>query len=65
MHSNDYAYKVGFGIRRHNIRYFGKSDEIKGREYVCCKEGFKETKKNSRPPAYTNLETRTSCKAKA
>jgi hypothetical protein len=38
---NDYALRTGFSIRKGKPRYFSGSKNIRQREFLCSKEGFK------------------------
>jgi hypothetical protein len=57
---NLYALKIGFGTRKSRTRT--KNNEIIGKEFVCCKQGFK-INKGKQHKAYTRIDIRTGCEA--
>ncbi|KAL7194693.1 hypothetical protein ACSBR1_035014 [Camellia fascicularis] len=60
---NIYALRMGFSIRKGKPRYYSGSKNIKQREFVCSKEGFKVDEDPCEEKKLNRLETRTGCKA--
>ena len=60
---NDYALRIGFSIRKGKPRYFSGSKNIRQREFLCSKEGFKLDEDPHDEKKWNKLETRTGCKA--
>ena len=60
---NDYAFRTGFSIRKGKPRYFSGLKNIRQREFLCSKEGFKLDEDPHHKKKWNKLETRTDCKA--
>ncbi|XP_028092442.1 protein FAR1-RELATED SEQUENCE 5-like [Camellia sinensis] len=60
---NNYALRMGFSIRKGKPRYYSGSKNIRQREFLCCKEGFKVDEDPFEEKKLNRLETRTGCKA--
>ena len=58
-----YALRMGFSIQKGKPRYYSGSKNIKQREFVCSKEGFKVDEDPCEEKKLNKLETRTGCKA--
>ncbi|XP_021725302.1 uncharacterized protein LOC110692574 [Chenopodium quinoa] len=68
-----HAFAIGFGVRQSTTRYTqGEPKTIKGKDFVCSKEGFRVKPKVRKTPPPPNQKqkrvkqvpiTRTSCKA--
>ncbi|XP_021770663.1 protein FAR1-RELATED SEQUENCE 5-like [Chenopodium quinoa] len=59
---NDYAFKIGFSIRRSNVRIAYKTNIWRSRKYVCSNAGLKDdSKKDVR--RFEKLDFRTNCGA--
>ncbi|KAG0469615.1 hypothetical protein HPP92_016315 [Vanilla planifolia] len=56
----DYAHYVGFSVRKGKNTYFIGTKNIKAKEFLCSKAGFKEEETDA---AYSKLDRRTGCKA--
>lgn len=56
----DYAHYVGFSVRKGKNAYFKGTRNIKAKEFVCSKAGYKEDESDG---THTKLESRTGCKA--
>lgn len=61
----DYAYAVGFSVRKGKQYYFPGTNKIRAKWYCCSKEGFSNDKDDSSSGITSGhkLETRTGCKA--
>ncbi|CAH9148939.1 unnamed protein product, partial [Cuscuta epithymum] len=60
---NDYAYRIGFGVRYSTLRKRVGSSGFRGREFCCTKQGAKRNK-GVVGKQYTKVDRRTGCKAK-
>ena len=60
---NDYALRMGFSIRKGKPRYYNGTKNIKQREFLCFKKGFKLDEDFCKEKYSKRLETRTGCKA--
>ena len=60
---NNYALQIGFSISKGKPRYFNGTKNIKQREFLCSKEGFKIDEDSCEEKNWKKLETRTGCKA--
>ena len=60
---NNYALRMGFSIRKGKPRYYNGTKNIKQREFLCSKEGFKLDEDFCKEKYSKRLETRTGCKA--
>ena len=60
---NNYALRMGFSIRKGKPRYCNGTKNIKQREFLCSKEGFKLDEDFCKDKYSKRLETRTGCKA--
>lgn len=56
----DYAHYVGFSVRKGKNAYFLGTKNIKAKEFLCSKAGFKEDEPET---TRSKLESRTGCKA--
>ncbi|PKA51769.1 Protein FAR1-like sequence 5 [Apostasia shenzhenica] len=56
----DYAHYVGFSVRKGKNTYFLGTKDIKAKEFLCSKAGFKEDEPDA---SHCKLESRTGCKA--
>ncbi|KAK8940626.1 hypothetical protein KSP39_PZI010189 [Platanthera zijinensis] len=56
----DYAHYVGFSVRKGKNAYFLGTKNIKAKEFLCSKAGFKEDESET---THSKLESRTGCKA--
>ncbi|KAL0912129.1 hypothetical protein M5K25_018080 [Dendrobium thyrsiflorum] len=56
----DYAHYVGFSVRKGKNAYFLGTKNIKAKEFLCSKAGFKEDEPEA---TRSKLESRTGCKA--
>ncbi|XP_021719319.1 protein FAR1-RELATED SEQUENCE 7-like [Chenopodium quinoa] len=54
---NDYAFKMGFSIRRGNVRTIYNTNIWRSRKYVCSNVGLKDVRR------YERLDFRTNCGA--
>uniref|UniRef100_K3YQJ6 Protein FAR1-RELATED SEQUENCE n=1 Tax=Setaria italica TaxID=4555 RepID=K3YQJ6_SETIT len=59
----NYAWKVGFTVRRECANKSRKSGEISSSKYVCSREGFKSMDKRTNRSKTPQPDTRTGCKA--
>lgn len=59
----DYAYAVGFSVRKGKQYYFPGTNRIRAKWYCCSKEGFSYDKDDGSSSNSNKLETRTGCKA--
>ena len=59
---NDYAYRLGFGIRRSKNRLSQKTKKMTMRQFCCWREGYK-VNKETEGKAHTNIDSRLGCKA--
>lgn len=55
---NDYAFQTGFSVRKGKTRYNSGSKNIKQREFLCSKEGFKLDEDPLEEKKVKRLETR-------
>ena len=60
---NNYALQIGFSIRKGKPRYFNGTKNVRQREFLCSKGGFKIDENPCEEKNWKKLETRTSCKA--
>ena len=60
---NNYALRTGFSIQKGRPRYFNGTKNIRQREFLCSKEGFKIDEDPCEEKNCKKLETRTGCKA--
>ncbi|KAF2296696.1 hypothetical protein GH714_001308 [Hevea brasiliensis] len=60
---NNYALGIGFSVRKGKVRYSAGSKNVKQREYVCSKQGFKLDDISSENKMVNRLDTRTGCAA--
>ena len=60
---NNHALRTGFSIRKGKPRYFNGTKNIRQREFLCSKEGFKVDEDPCEEKNWKKLETRTGCKA--
>ena len=60
---NNNALRTGFSIRKGKSRYFNGTKNIRKREFLCSKEGFKVDEDSCEEKNWKKLETRTGCKA--
>ena len=60
---NNYALQIGFSIRKGKPRYFNGTKNVRQREFLCSKEGFKVDEDPCEEKNWKKLETRTGCKA--
>ncbi|XP_075663021.1 protein FAR1-RELATED SEQUENCE 5-like [Castanea sativa] len=60
---NDYALRMSFSLRKGKPRYYNGTKNIKQREFLCSKEGFKLDEDFCKEKYSKRLETRTGCKA--
>ncbi|XP_021746643.1 protein FAR1-RELATED SEQUENCE 5-like [Chenopodium quinoa] len=59
---NDYAFKIGFSIRKGNVRTVGKTSVWRSRRYVCSRASLKnDSKRHVRK--FEKLDFRTNCGA--
>ena len=56
---NDYALRMGFSIRKGKPRCYNETKNIKQREFLCSKEGFKLDEDFCKEKYSKRLETRT------
>nr|XP_034599464.1 protein FAR1-RELATED SEQUENCE 5-like isoform X1 [Setaria viridis]TKW39607.1 hypothetical protein SEVIR_1G190800v2 [Setaria viridis]TKW39608.1 hypothetical protein SEVIR_1G190800v2 [Setaria viridis] len=59
----NYAWKVGFTVRREYANKSRKNGEISSSKYVCSREGFKSMDKRTNRSKTPQPDTRTGCKA--
>ena len=59
---NDYAFRVGFSVRKGKQRYQGSTKNVKMKTFLCSKAGSK-SEKNSGVKAYSKIDLRTGCGA--
>ncbi|XP_019161007.1 PREDICTED: protein FAR1-RELATED SEQUENCE 7-like [Ipomoea nil] len=59
---NDYAFRMGFSVRKGKQYYFAGSQNVKIKKFHCSKFGFKCKSDNS-VRSYTRVDTRTGCLA--
>ncbi|XP_019192714.1 PREDICTED: protein FAR1-RELATED SEQUENCE 5-like [Ipomoea nil] len=57
---NNYAYRLGFSVRKGHQRYKGSTKTIQMKNFCCSKSGYKA---NSGVKAYSKIDTRTGCEA--
>ncbi|XP_019185064.1 PREDICTED: protein FAR1-RELATED SEQUENCE 12-like [Ipomoea nil] len=57
---NNYAYRLGFSVRKGHQRYKGSTNTIQMKKFCCSKAGYKA---NSGVKAYSKIDTRTGCGA--
>ncbi|KAK1279180.1 hypothetical protein QJS04_geneDACA017534 [Acorus gramineus] len=62
----NYAKIAGFSVRKASTKYqnVDGSKELYMRDFVCSKEGFKNSSTNKSIPKYTRGHTRVGCRAK-
>lgn len=61
----EYGHTKGFSVRRGEQRYFGKSDVLRWKKYLCSAAGMPDCKGPvSHISAYKKLITHTGCKSK-
>lgn len=61
---SEYAYELGFSIRRGEKTYKKGTTELIRRSFVCSREGFKEFTNPSEEKKYDRLDTRCGCRAR-
>ena len=59
---NNYALQIGFSIRKGRPRYFNGTKNIRQREFLCSKEGFKIDEDPCEEKNWKKLKTRTAVK---
>ncbi|XP_019179493.1 PREDICTED: protein FAR1-RELATED SEQUENCE 5-like [Ipomoea nil] len=59
---NDYAYRVGFSVRKGKQRYKGSTNTVKMKRFYCSKAGHK-VKVNPGVRSYSKIDLRTGCGA--
>ncbi|XP_075665017.1 protein FAR1-RELATED SEQUENCE 5-like [Castanea sativa] len=59
---NDYALRMGFCIQKGKLKYYNGTKNIKQREFLCSKEGFKLDEDFCKEKYLKRPETRTGCK---
>ncbi|XP_019170574.1 PREDICTED: protein FAR1-RELATED SEQUENCE 5-like [Ipomoea nil] len=59
---NDYAFRLGFSVRKGKQYYVSGSQTIKMKKFHCAKSGFKDNKKKD-SRSYSRVDTRTGCNA--
>ncbi|XP_031116579.1 protein FAR1-RELATED SEQUENCE 5-like [Ipomoea triloba] len=57
---NDYAFRLGFSVRRGKQRYSAGTKQLKMKEFNCSKSGFKRVLRNG---SYLKVDVRTGCRA--
>ncbi|XP_019198749.1 PREDICTED: protein FAR1-RELATED SEQUENCE 12-like [Ipomoea nil] len=57
---NNYAYRLGFSVRKGHQRYKVSTNTIQMKNFCCSKTGYKA---NSGVKAYSKIDTRTGCEA--
>ena len=62
LYSN-YALQISFSIRKGKPRYFNGTKNIRQREFLCSKGGFKIDEDPCEEKNWKKLETKTGCKA--
>ncbi|KAI8527746.1 hypothetical protein RHMOL_Rhmol12G0098500 [Rhododendron molle] len=60
---NNYAFTMGFSVRREFSNRNKKTGEVTSRKYVCCKEGFRAPDQRDYKTKIPRAETRTGCNA--
>nr|GMD39417.1 protein FAR1-RELATED SEQUENCE 5-like [Ipomoea batatas] len=57
---NDYAFRLGFSVRRGKQRYSAGTKQLKMKKFNCSKSGFKRV---LRKGSYLKVDVRTGCRA--
>ncbi|KAF7150659.1 hypothetical protein RHSIM_Rhsim02G0126700 [Rhododendron simsii] len=60
---NNYAFTMGFSVRKEFCNRNKKTGEVTSRKYVCCKEGFRAPDQRDYKTKIPRAETRTGCDA--
>ncbi|CAH9129710.1 unnamed protein product [Cuscuta epithymum] len=60
---NDYAFRIGFGVRYSTLRKRDGGSGFRGREFCCTKQGLKKNK-GVDGKQFTKVDIRTNCKAR-